>query len=192
MHLGDNHEAEFLHKVPFKVTDKLKYLGVTLPKDPKLILKLNFHIKAEKLKADIGKWRTLPLSMVGRINTIKMVSLARVLYLFQNLLIFLTKSFFKLIDSIILPFIWGFKSPKTHLQKPREKGGFGLPYFQHYYWAANLRALAYWSEGYSLEISTSTPAWVAIEKNNVKDSLVPALLFATPRLPNTKVEKNDY
>ena len=191
MPLGDNHEAEFLHKLPFKVTDKLKYLGVTLPKDPKLIFKLNFHEKVEKLKGDIGKWRTLPLSMVGRINAIKMVSLARFLYLFQNLPIFLTKSFFKLLDSIIMPFIWGFKAhriSKTHLQKPREKGGFGLPCFQHYYWAANLRALAFWGDGYNLEISTSTPAWVAIEKKDIKDSSLPALLFSTPGLPNTKVK----
>lgn len=121
MPFGNKHKPEFLHKFPIKVTDKLKYIGVTLPKDPKFNFKLNFHERVEKLKGDIGKWRTLPLSMVGRINAIKMVSLARFLCLFQNLPIFLTKSFFKLLESIIVPFIWGFKAHRisqTHLQKP--------------------------------------------------------------------------
>ena len=67
---------------------------------------------------DIKKCRTLPLSMVGRINAIKMVSLRRFLYLFQNSPIFLVQPFFKSLDSIVLPFIWGFKAhriSKTNL-----------------------------------------------------------------------------
>lgn len=89
-----------------------------------------------------------------------------------------------------MPFIWGFKAhriSKKHLQKPREKGGFGLPCFQHYYWAANLRALAYWVEDCKPGVTAETPAWVAIEKDDVKDSSLPALLFSTPSLPNSKV-----
>ena len=147
MSLGADLNTEFLHNLPFKITDRLKYLGVVLPKNPKLIFKLKFLEKVNKLKRDIEKWRALPLSMVGRINGIKMVSLLRFLYLFQNVPIFLAQSFFKSLDSIVWPFIWGFKAhiiSKIHLHKPREMGGLGLPYFLHYYWAANARALAYW------------------------------------------------
>ena len=72
MSLGADLNTELLHNLPFKITDRLKYLGVVLPKDPELIFKLNFLEKVEKLKRDIEKWRTLPLSMVGRINAIKM------------------------------------------------------------------------------------------------------------------------
>lgn len=53
----------------------LNRLGVVLPKNPKLIFRLNFLQKLEDLKIDIGKWRTLPLAKIGRINTVKMVSL---------------------------------------------------------------------------------------------------------------------
>lgn len=165
MSLSAELDDEFLHNLPFKITDRLKYLGVVLPKNPKLIFKLNFLKKLEDLKIDIGKWRTLPLSMIGRINAFKMVSLPRFLYLFQNLPIFLTKAFFKSLDSVILPFIWGFKAhriSKIHLQKPKEKGGLGLPCFLHYYWAANARALVYWQEDYKTEISIDTPPWGSI------------------------------
>lgn len=188
MSLGADLNTEFLHNLPFKITNRLKYLGVVLPKDPKLIFKMNFLEKLEKLRRDIEKWRTLPLSMVGRINAIKMVSLPRFLYLFQNLPIFLARSFFKSLDSIILPFIWGFKAhriSKTHLHKPGKMGGLGLPNFLHYYWAANARALVYWQEGYNMEVSAETPPWVAIEMSDVKNSSLPALLFSTPRPPAT-------
>lgn len=95
MSLGADLNTEFLHNLSFKITDKLKYLGVVFPKDPKLIFKLNFFEKVEKLRRDIEKWRTLPLSMVGRINAIKMFFLPRFLYLFQNLPIILARPFFK-------------------------------------------------------------------------------------------------
>lgn len=37
MSLGADLNTEFLHNLPFKITNRLKYLGVVLPKDPKLI-----------------------------------------------------------------------------------------------------------------------------------------------------------
>lgn len=38
MSLGADHNTEFLHNLPYKITDRLMYLGVVLPKDPVLIL----------------------------------------------------------------------------------------------------------------------------------------------------------
>lgn len=92
--------------------------------------------------------------MIDRVNAIKMVSQPRFVYLFQNLPIYLNASFFffffKKLDSIRLPFVWGYKShriSKAHLQKPFKNGVLGLPVFKHYYWAANARALIYWKGG---------------------------------------------
>ncbi len=93
--------------------------------------------------------------------------------------------FFKTLDSVILPFIWGFEAhriSKIHLQKPRDKSGLELPCFLQYYWAANARALVYWQEDYKVEISPDTPTWVAIEKSGIKNSSLPALLFSAPGL----------
>ncbi len=105
----------------------------------------------ENLKRNIESWRTFRLSMVGRVNAIKMVTLPRFLYLFQNLPILQLKTFFKALDSIVLPFVWGFRAHriyKLHVCKPRSMEGLRLPNFQHYYWAANCRALSYWKKSH--------------------------------------------
>lgn len=136
----------------------------------------------ESLKRNIESWRTFPLSMVGRVNAIKMVTLPRFLYLFQNLPVSLPKSFFKALDSIILPFVWGFKAhriSKLHVCKPRSLGGLGLPNFQHYYWAANCRALSYWKKSHLAGPVGDIPSWLAIEQSVTNHSLS-SLLFAAP------------
>jgi len=115
--------------------------------------------------------------------------LAEVLVSLSKFTYFLALSFFKSLDSIVLPFIWGFKAhriSKTHLHKPGEMGGLGLPYFLHYYWAANARALVYWQEGYNTEVSIDIPPWIAIEMTDVKNSSLPA----TPALINTQISCN--
>uniref|UniRef100_A0A8D0AP61 Reverse transcriptase domain-containing protein n=1 Tax=Sander lucioperca TaxID=283035 RepID=A0A8D0AP61_SANLU len=185
MPLVGDMDPDFLNNLPFHITeDKIKYLGVVIPKNPTLLYKLNYLNLLEKLKSNIETWRLLPLSMIGRVNAIKMVALPRFLYLFQNLPIFLPKAFFKQLDSIILPFVWGFKAhriSKKHITKPKSAGGLSLPVLRHYYWAANARALMYWQDAYPGNITASTPPWLAIEQDISKSSL-PALLFSQTSL----------
>lgn len=186
-------DPHFLKNLSFKIVyDKIKYLGVTIPKDPKLIYKLNFLDMIDKLKSNIESWRLLPLSLIGRVNAIKMVTLPRFLYLFQNLPIFLPKSFFKLIDSLILPFVWGFKVhriSKKHLTKPKSAGGLSLPNFCHYYWAANCRVLMYWQNPRQGNVNASIPSWLAIEQSLPISSL-PALLFSSAQPPKSNPGNN--
>lgn len=123
--------------------------------------------------------------MIGRINAIEMVTLPRFLYIFQNIPICLSKKFFKTLDSIIMPFIWGHKAHrrnKKHLCKSKELGGLTLPVFQHYYWSANAQALVYWHRAYPTEPNDTTPAWLAIE-HDITGTSLSALLNATKRSP---------
>ncbi len=81
------------------------------------------------------------MSMVGKINAVKMMVLPRFLYLFQIIPAFIPQKYFKNLDSIITTFIWGGKQPRIsrkHLSKTRSEGGFGLPQFKLYYLAAHL------------------------------------------------------
>lgn len=60
-------------------------------------------------------------------------------------------------------------------------GGMALPHFQLYYWASNLRALAYWLQTY---VNNEAPAWVQMEADASLPLSLPALLYsAVPITP---------
>ncbi len=119
-----------------------------------------------RVKLNIESWKLLPLSLIGRVNVTKMVVLPKFLYLFQNIPIYLPATFFKQLDSVILSFVWNYKTPhiaKSHVQKPTDCGGLGLPIFKHYYWAANARALTFWQRGILDDMTSETsPLWVCV------------------------------
>lgn len=101
-----------------------------------------------------------------------MVVLPRFLYLFQNLPIFLPKAFFKLLDLIILPFVWGLKVHrifKKHLTKPK--------------------LMYYWHAAYPGKVTTSTPSWFGI-KQDLSKRVLPALLFSLTKSPATLTDKD--
>lgn len=180
MPLYDTMDPVYANNLPFRTVSELKYLGITVPRHFKSLYETNYKVMIDNLKSDVETWRVLPLTMIGRVNAIKMVTLPRFLYLFQNVPIFLNQLFFKTLDSVIMPFIWGYKAhriSKAHICKSKDVGGLGLPCFQHYYWAANLRGLMYWLSAYPETLNSTIPAWLVIERD-IQDSSLPALLFA--------------
>lgn len=69
----------------FKIAENsFTYLGVIITKNPR-DLRVNWKKRIDQLKNNIDYWRTLPISMVGKINAVKMVSLPRFLHLFQSI-----------------------------------------------------------------------------------------------------------
>lgn len=174
--------SSLLQDIPFKiVNDHFTYLGLIIPKDSKLLFRLNFDEFMAKLKQNIERWKLLPLSMIGRINAIKMISLPRFLYLCQNLPIYITNAFFKNLDSIITSYIWNNKNArisKSHLQKSKTEGGLGFPVFKHYYWAANIRSLLFWQQASTIDLTSSAPLWLRMEAKSLNNSSLKALLFA--------------
>ena len=85
-----------------------------------------------KVQQDLPSWSLLPLSLVERVNVVKMSVLPRYLYLFQSLPVFISNAYFKKLDSAILSFIWNSKNPllrKEHLKKSKQDGSLALPSF---------------------------------------------------------------
>lgn len=164
---------------PFKVAaDNFIYLGVVVTRKISDLFKLNFAPLLERTRVVFDKWSMLPLSLAGRINLIKMITLPKFLYLFQTIPIYIKKSFFSHLNKIISDFIWNKKPPrirKEFLQRPRLVGGMALPHFQFYYWAANLRALAYWLQTYT---NGEAPDWVQMEADTCSPTSLPALLYS--------------
>ena len=93
------------------------------------------------------KWASLPTSLLGRINTIKMNIFHRFNYLFQNLPCYLTHAFSKSLNSHISHYIWNNKHQRVKfslLTKPVDLGGLSLPNLQLYYWSAQLKIMSNW------------------------------------------------
>ena len=180
----------FLKNLPLKLaTDHFKYLGINITRNPKLLFKHNYMEFTVKLRSMIDKWKLLPLSLIGRINIIKMIVLPKFIYLFQNVPIFLTSSFFKTVDSLIMPFIWAYKPPritKAHLQKHTTEGGLGLPVLRHYYWACNARTWVFWYHATTAgQECNLDPSWPLLESDkavSLTGASLPAALFSESNL----------
>lgn len=161
--------------LPFSLSPSgFKYLGVNISHSLSSLHKDNFVTLIEKVQTDLQRWSSLPLSIVGRIETIKMNILPRILFLFQTLPLFLPKSFFKALDTIISSYIWAGKSPRIQrasLQRPKRDGGFALPNMQLYYWAANIQKIKSWH--HSPDIN-----WCVVEANSCISTSLSALIFA--------------
>uniref|UniRef100_A0A3B4X6N3 Reverse transcriptase domain-containing protein n=1 Tax=Seriola lalandi dorsalis TaxID=1841481 RepID=A0A3B4X6N3_SERLL len=147
---------------PFQVQSKIKYLGIITDGTIKNLYKLNYLPLLQKIEKDLVRWTTLPLSLIGRTNVIKMNIFPRLMYLFQSIPIDLPQSFFKKYNKLAARFIWSNKAQRikrSTLCLPIERGGLGLPDIQLYFWAAQLRPLFYWFR------DDEAPSWTQIESD---------------------------
>ncbi len=116
---------------PFSVSkDSFTYLGVRVTYKYKDLFNSNFKTVFNKAKQEMERWSALPLSLAGRINSVKMTFMPRFLFLFQAIPVFIPKSFFKDVNKIISTFIWNKKVPRIRKEYlERQKVGCLYPIF---------------------------------------------------------------
>lgn len=96
MPLSDGADMAYLRNTQFKLTlDKFECLGVVVTRKLAQLLKQNWDKKVNQLEKNIELWSTLPISLVGPINAIKMVVLPRFLYIFQSIPVCIPQLYFK-------------------------------------------------------------------------------------------------
>uniref|UniRef100_A0A3B3RIR3 Reverse transcriptase domain-containing protein n=1 Tax=Paramormyrops kingsleyae TaxID=1676925 RepID=A0A3B3RIR3_9TELE len=173
--------------LPFHLSStEFRYLGVSISYSFELLYQLNFVKLLTQVKSDLQRWDKLPLTLFGRIQSIKMNILPRFLFLFQTLPVFLPKSFFKLLDGVISSFIWQGRPPrlsKAYLQKHKKDGGLGLPNFLIYYWAANIGKIHSW-------YNSPLTHWCRLEAQSCSISSLSALVCASLSSRPSKYTKN--
>jgi len=59
------------------VTNNIKYFGVSLTKQVKDLYYKNFSSLKQEIEEDFRRWKNLPGSRIGRINTVKMAILLK-------------------------------------------------------------------------------------------------------------------
>lgn len=175
------------YHLPFKISNQFKYLGVVITKSFKGLYTQNYAKLVEQTGVLCDRWSYLPLSLAGRVNIVKMTILPKFLFLFQCIPFYLNKTFFKKkLDKMILKFIWNRKPArvrKEFLQRPKALGGMGLPNFQLYYWACNLKNMSYW-------VKKSYPRWMDMEQDCCAPSSLRAMVFSNVTLISPKSINN--
>uniref|UniRef100_A0A670JGC5 Reverse transcriptase domain-containing protein n=1 Tax=Podarcis muralis TaxID=64176 RepID=A0A670JGC5_PODMU len=138
---------ELQNETEIEVVKKVKYLGIWVTPKNIDLFKNNYEIVWKGIKKDIEAWGKLKLSFWGRIATIKMSVLPKVLFLFQNIPIIKGTKLFKEWQRVISKFVWQGKKPRIKfklLTDAKERGGFALPDLKLYYEASCLCWVKTW------------------------------------------------
>lgn len=121
--------------------DSITYLGVKITANCTEYVSINLMPLLAFFKQRALAWQKLPLSLIGRINLLKMKILPAILYFLRPEPVWVPKSFFKQLAGITSSFLWAPKPPCIGLkvlQEPWGQGGLALPDRREYSLACQL------------------------------------------------------
>lgn len=146
----------------FNNVEIFTYLGIKITPKLEDIVTKNYNSIFENTVTLVERWASLPLSLIGRINILKMNILPKSLYLFQNIPITPPSNLFSRLKMLIIKFIWNNRRSRIRLSLlylPFDRGGLQCPNFKWYYTAAQLRSIMFF-----FSTSNEQPVWVEMEK----------------------------
>lgn len=148
---------------PFKwVSSGLVYLGIKLVPGLEKMMQLNFQLVIQEIQNLLQNWSKLTLSILGRINLVKMIIVPKMYYLSYVLPLILRLSLLKEYNKNVESFIWQGKKllfNRTILYSAKSSGGLSLPRVDWYHWSFSL------SQRTKINtVPNVAPTWVHIEK----------------------------
>ena len=103
---------------------------------------------------ELNKWRDVPCSWMGGLNTVKLSVLPNLIYRFNAVSIKIPAIYFTDISKMILKFIWRCKRlriAKTSILKKTEVTGLALPNFKTDYIATVIKTVWYWGKNEQID-----------------------------------------
>lgn len=156
----------------------IRHLGVNLTPKFEQLYQANYPPIDKKLEYDLKQWSPHHISWLGKINSVKMTLLPRLLYIFRALPIAIRKDHLSAFQNKVVKFIWGSKGhclSRRSLFDLRTKGGLGLPNLLWYYQAARLAQIS------MVYAKTARPDWVEMERQAVPTYTIDFILWCTPK-----------
>ena len=110
---NEKSKREIKESVPLTIaTNRIKYLGINLPKETKEPYIENYKTVMKEIKDDINSWRDILCSWVERINIVKMTILLNIICRFNVIPIKSPMAFFTVLEQKFSQFIWKHKRPR--------------------------------------------------------------------------------
>uniref|UniRef100_A0A3P8RWR8 Reverse transcriptase domain-containing protein n=1 Tax=Amphiprion percula TaxID=161767 RepID=A0A3P8RWR8_AMPPE len=155
----------------------LTYLGIYLTPGLKDIMEENLLPLILKIESKLQNWDKLRLSLLGKINILKMIVVPQINYIIYMLPLNFPLPVLKKFNKIVETFLWSGKRPslnRTKLYAAKEDGGLGMPRVDWYHYAFSLNQLSkiYGADG-------QIPAWVSTERELTEPFSIHAFITQT-------------